>query len=391
MRELADAAKQTKAWACYDCGKCTATCPISRVGGDYTPRRHVLATNLGQRKELVENGSLNSCLTCSLCDQRCPAEVAYTTLVQKLREITHVDGKEPECPHGGALQSMMRVMAKGGTKQNRMEWLTDDLRTESKTGEALYWTGCTMYYDAFFPEFKISTLEGTRAAVRLMNRVNVTPVVSPEERCCGHDLLWNGDREHFELLAKHNVKLVADSGAKTLVTSCAECLRTWKIDYAPFFESAPPRILHITEFLSDYLSALEFKANGKRKVVFQDPCRLGRHLGIYDPPRRALSALPGIELVEMRRSGPGAVCCAGGTWSNCDRFAKKIQVERLREARATGAEVLATACPKCQVHFRCTMQDPNLAGEIEIKMSDVAQLVVDSLSQGIKSERDGSE
>lgn len=379
MPELAETAKKTNAWACYDCGKCTATCPISRIGGDYSPRRHVLATNLGYRQEIVNNGTLFNCLTCSLCDLRCPAEVRYTQLIQQLRELSFHEGVEPECPHGGALQSVMRMMAGGGTQQDRMKWLTDDLRTESKTGEVFYWTGCTMYYDAFFPDFQVTTLEGTRSAVRVLNKLGVTPVVSPDERCCGHDLLWNGDRKSFDLLAKHNVKLVADSGAEVLVTSCAECLRTWKLDYEPFFGRKKPRIVHLTEFLVERMEELNFKTNDQRLVTFQDPCRLGRHLGIYEPPRKMLSALPGVELVEMRRSGRAAMCCAGGTWSNCDRFAKQIQVERLREARATGAEVLVTACPKCQVHFRCAMKDPNLGGEIEIEMRDVAEVVADAL------------
>ncbi|MCK4660616.1 MAG: (Fe-S)-binding protein [Phycisphaerae bacterium] len=380
MPELAKAAKQTRAWACYDCGKCTATCPIARAGGAYSPRRHVLATNLGQPSVIGDNGTLFNCLTCSLCDRRCPAQVNYTELVRKLRELSYREGVEPECPHGGALQSVMRMMATGGTEQRRMDWLGADLKTEPKKGEVFYWTGCTMYYDAFFPDLKVTTLEGTRAAVRLMNTAGVTPVVSAEERCCGHDLLWNGDRKNFELLAKHNVKLVADSGAKMLVTSCAECLRTWKIDYEPFFEGTPPQIIHITEFLAQQWTEFSFKTtNSRRRVTFQDPCRLGRHLGIYDSPRQVLAALPGVEHVEMRRSGPAAMCCAGGTWSNCDRFAKQIQVERLREARATGAEVLVTACPKCQIHFRCAMKDPKLGGEIEIEMRDVAELVAGAL------------
>ncbi|HUU94806.1 MAG TPA: (Fe-S)-binding protein [Phycisphaerae bacterium] len=386
MPELADVAKTTRAWACYDCGKCTATCPIARVGGDHSPRRHVLATNLRDRREIVSNGTLFSCLTCSLCDRRCPAEVQYTQLVQKLRELSHREGVEPDCPHGGALQSVMRMMATAGTQQNRMDWLSADLKTEPKQGAVFYWTGCAMYYDAFFPDFQVTTLNGTRAAVRLLNKLGQTPVVSPDERCCGHDLLWNGDRQSFELLAKHNVKLVADSGAETLVVSCAECLRTWKLDYQPFFEGKPPRIMHITEFLAEHVPELRFKTDGGtgsqpvKRVTYQDPCRLGRHLGVYDSPRQMLTALPGVELAEMRRSGPAALCCAGGTWSNCDRFAKQLQVGRLREARATGAEVLATACPKCQVHFRCAMKDPNLGGEIEIELRDVAELVADALA-----------
>ncbi len=379
MPDLAEAAKKTRAWACYDCGKCTATCPISRAGGDYSPRRNVLATNLGHRGAIVEDGALFTCLTCSLCERRCPAEVRYTQLVQRLRELSFREGVEPECPHGGSLQSVMRMMAKGKAPQDRMGWLTDDLKIEPAKGEVFYWTGCTMYYDAFFPELEVKTLEGTRAAVRILNKLSVSPVVSRDERCCGHDLLWNGDRKSFELLAKHNVKLVTDSGAETLVVSCAECLRTWKVDYQPFFEGQPPKIMHLSEYLAERADELKFKTNGTRKVTFQDPCRLGRHLGIYDPPRQMLDALPGVELIEMKHSGPSATCCAGGTWSNCDRYAKKIQVQRLREARATGAEVLATACPKCQVHFRCAMKDPKLGEEISIEMRDVAELVADAL------------
>jgi Fe-S oxidoreductase len=380
MAELADVAKTTRAWACYDCGKCTATCPIARAGGTYSPRRHVLATNLRHQTELLNDGALFTCLTCSLCDDRCPAQVSYTALIQKLRERSYREGVEPECPHGGALQSIMRMMAQGTTKQDRLGWLTGGLKIDAAKGSVFYWTGCTMYYDAFFTDFQLHTVDATRAAVRLMNALGVIPVVSPHERCCGHDLLWNGDRKNFELLARHNVQLVADSGAETLVTSCAECLRTWKLDYEPFFQGKPPRILHISEFLKERLPELKLKTDGTRRVTFQDPCRLGRHLGIYDPPRKVLSGLPGVELVEMRRSRATGLCCAGGTWSNCDRFAKKIQVDRLREARATGAEVLVTACPKCQIHFRCAMKDPNLGSEIEIEMRDVAELVADALA-----------
>ncbi len=378
---MLELAKQTNAWACYDCGKCTATCPIVRCGAVYSPRRHVLATNLGSRQDLVADDSLAVCLTCSLCDQKCPAEVSYTELVMRLRELAFGEKGQPECPHGGALQSVMRMMAKGGTQQDRLGWLEEDSRTDPKKGEVFFWTGCTMYYDAFFPEFGVTTLEGSKAAVRLLNAVGVTPVVSADERCCGHDLLWNGDRKSFDALAEHNVKLVADSGASLLVTSCAECLRTWRIDYQPFFKGAGPRVIHLTEYLAENIDKLGFSANGQRRVTFQDPCRMGRHLGVYDAPRDVLGAVPGVELTDMRRSRARAACCAGGTWSNCDRFAKQIQVERLREAKATGAEVLVTACPKCQIHFACAMKDPNIGADIEIEMKDIAEILVEAINK----------
>jgi len=373
-------AKETNAWACYDCGKCTATCPITRSGAAYSPRRHVLATNLRHREEVAADESLPACLSCKLCDTRCPAQVDYTELVMRLREIAFSEKKAPECPHGGALQSVMRMMAKGGTQQNRLEWLNDELKTDPEKGDVFYWTGCAMYYDAFFPEFDSAALNGTRAALRLLNTLGVTPVVSPNEQCCGHDLLWNGDRANFELLAERNVKLVKESGATTIVTSCAECLRAWKVDYRPFLSGMGLHIVHISEWLGEHLDELDFAPNGGLKITYQDPCRLGRHLGIYDPPRELMGVVPGVELTEMRRSADKAACCAGGTWSNCDRFAKKIQVERLREARDTGAEVLVTACPKCQIHFRCAMKDPNIGDEITIEMRDIAEIVVDALA-----------
>jgi Fe-S oxidoreductase len=273
----------------------------------------------------------------------------------------------------------MRMMAKGGTRQDRLSWLDDGLATHPTEGEVFLWTGCTVYYDAFFPEFGLATVDGTRAAVRVLNHLGVTPVVSPEERCCGHDLLWNGDRASFEALARHNVELVAASGAELVVTPCAECARTWRLDYGPFLEGSKLRVQHLTEYLLDRADDLELHNGRAVRATFQDPCRLGRHLGVVDAPREVLRRVPGLELAEMSHSGRRATCCAGGTWSNCDRFAKQIQVARLREARATGAEVLVTACPKCQVHLACAMKDPNVGPEISIEMKDLAEVIAGAL------------
>ncbi|MBD3370153.1 (Fe-S)-binding protein [Candidatus Fermentibacteria bacterium] len=378
MQQLA---ARTNAWACYDCGKCTSTCPIVRAGATYSPRRHVLAANLGEPASSIVHDGLYVCLTCRQCDARCPVEVDYTGLILGLRQSAYDETTQPECPHGGALQSTMRLMANGGTQQDRLGWLKEDLQTDPKKGRVFYWTGCTMYYDAFFTDFDVHTLDGTRAAIKLLNALGETPIVSPEERCCGHDLLWIGDRKGFESLAKHNVDLVAKSGAEVLVTSCAECLRTWRIDYQPLIPDDFPEILHISEFLADQTEKLDLSENKQTRATYQDPCRLGRHLGVYDQPRELLEAVPGVELVEMPRSGVRAICCAGSTWSNCDRFAKKIQVERLREARDTGADVLVTACPKCQIHLKCAMNDPNIGEEISIEMRDAAELVAEALDK----------
>lgn len=380
MSELHDIAWQTNAWACYDCGKCTSSCPISRAGADFSPRRHVLTAHLGEENEVFADNSLFSCLTCMQCEVRCPVEVDYTQLVLQLRALgRHHKKVEPECPHGGALQSMMRMMAAGGATQNRLGWLEDGLKTSPDTGAVFFFTGCAMYFDAFFPELEMHAVNGLKAGVKVLNALGHQPVVSLEERCCGHDLLWNGDRENFEKLARHNVELVKASGADLLVTSCAECLRTWKIDYEPFFEGAKPQMMHLSELVADQLPTLEFESAGATKVTYQDPCRLGRHLGIYDAPRKMLAGVPDVTLVEMSRHASRSLCCAGGAFSSCDRFAKKIQVDRLEEARATGADMMVTACPKCQVHFRCAMKDAKRGEDLEIEMCDIAEVLASAL------------
>lgn len=372
MNALAALRQSSRAALCAECGKCTAVCPLAACGG--FAARQFACQHLEEEVQGLGLG-VRRCLTCAACEQRCPQGVRFTDLVRGLRGLTLGQESPPECPHGGALLSLMRIMARGDAAQDRLGWLGDGLKTVPDKGEVFLWTGCAAYYDAFFPELGISSVAAARASVRVLNRLGIVPVVSPQERCCGHDLLWNGDRPSFELLARHNAGLVAASGARTLVTPCAECLRTWKLDYEPFLAGgAPLRIAHLSELVAERLPELKWRPNGRRRLTFQDPCRLGRHLGIYEPPRQVLEALPGVEVAEMGRAGRTARCCAGGNWSHCDRFSKRIQVDRLGEARGTGAQVLVTACPKCRIHLRCAMRDPD-GGAAAIEIQDWSEVV----------------
>src|SRR3972149_9545697 len=97
MSDLLESVKETRAWACYDCGKCTAVCPIARAGGNYSPRRHVLAATKGDRSGLLQKDTMFNCLTCGLCESRCPVQIPYCNLVLKMREMAYTEGLEPEC------------------------------------------------------------------------------------------------------------------------------------------------------------------------------------------------------------------------------------------------------------------------------------------------------
>jgi heterodisulfide reductase subunit D len=120
--------------------------------------------------------------------------------------------------------------------------------------------------------------------------------------------------------------------------------------------------------------ALEFEES-QEKVTYHDPCRLGRLAGIYDAPRKLMEAIPGVRLVEMPRSRDNAVCCGTSGWMNCSSCSKEIQVQRLNEALETGADALVTACPKCQIHFRCA----KAAFDLDLEITDLCDLLVDRL------------
>jgi len=114
-------------------------------------------------------------------------------------------------------------------------------------------------------------------------------------------------------------------------------------------------------------------------VTYQDPCRLGRLSGIYEEPRQVMNAVPGLELAEMGKNRKSAICCGTSGWMNCGTCSKQIQVNRLTEAKKTGADMLVTACPKCQIHFACALKDEDVPAEARIPMKDLAVLVAEQL------------
>ncbi|MFH1486020.1 MAG: (Fe-S)-binding protein, partial [Chloroflexota bacterium] len=197
----------------------------------------------------------------------------------------------------------------------------------------------------------------------------------PNERCCGHDLLWAGDIEHFVKLAQHNMEEIGKAKAKRVVVTCPECYHTLKVEYPRYVAGLGFEVIHMSQLLAEKVDIEEIKFRPLRKTVtYHDPCRLGRFSGIYDEPRAVISAIPGLELVEMPRSRGSALCCGTQGWINCGAVNKQIQRERLLEAKSTGAELLLTACPKCQIHLRCAMNDGRLAEELSMGIEDVTSL-----------------
>ncbi|MFQ6615983.1 MAG: (Fe-S)-binding protein, partial [Fidelibacterota bacterium] len=392
--DLEERIRRTNALACLDCGKCTSVCPVSLFGrnshssGQYSPR--VILTRAVRRdyNSLFEDYRLWSCLTCKKCDQVCPSDIRYLDLMYTLRSSARGSGlKSGGCTHSGALDALSTLMTAENLKQNRLEWVTDDLQVSSE-GEVLYFVGCAPYFDAFFTDLDLSTLEAARSSIKILNALDISPVLLPDERCCGHDLYWNGDVEHFKILADHNVSRIKGNGVRTVLFSCAECLSAFKNLYPAQGYDLDVEFKHMSQFLAEKVESGEIKMKDARQVyTYQDPCRLGRHLGIYDEPRRVLShgssenGGPSSAFHEMRHTRKQSLCCGVSAWMNCDVNAKSIQMERLRQANDTGADVLAVACPKCQIHLICTLKDKTLQEGYEIKIQDIASVALERMKQ----------
>jgi len=240
--------------------------------------------------------------------------------------------------------------------------------------------GCLPYFDQFFSDLNAQIIKIAQSTVKILNFFGVEPKILKDECCCGHDLLWTGDLDGFKSLAEKNVKLLKDANVKYVITTCPEGLVTFRFDYPKFFGDLGIKFLHITEFISEKITSerIELKPLNK-KVTYQDPCRLGRYLGIYQQPREVIGSIPGIEFKEMERSGRKSVCCGTSCWTNCDRYSKLMQMDRLKEAKSTGAELLLTACPKCLIHFSCAQKDENYPEENRIKVADLTTIFCEAL------------
>jgi Fe-S oxidoreductase/coenzyme F420-reducing hydrogenase delta subunit len=386
-KKIKSLARKTNTYYCLECGKCTASCPITRVKSDYSPMLTVERALRGLSDEIEFDKDIWSCLTCGICSYRCPSNVNYMDFIRGLRSLKVGNGGT--CSHGGIVTSLAKFMANPKVKQqDRLGWISNDLKV-SKKGDILYYTGCLPYLEPIFRDIKVNSLDVARSTVRILNSIGIRPVVMDDERCCGHDLLWSGGSEDvFGDLARINIASIKKLNVKKVIMSCPECYRTFKLDYPEYTakNKFDFEVVHTSEFFADLIEKgkMSFKKQSGKKIpiTYQDPCRLGRHLGIFDPPRRILESIPDVELIEMENSRGNAKCCGTSAWLNCSTFSKRMQMERLAEAKTTGAKTLITSCLKCQIHFKCTLNEPVIEGippKPQIEIKDLSVLICDAL------------
>jgi len=383
METTLEQLKKIHAFLCLECGKCTAVCPISRFNNSYSPRRLLAEGLFYGAGDLVNNNLLWSCLTCQLCSQRCPVDVRYSEYMRDIRAVAHSQGKTGNPSHSGALLHIMEMHAEPKLKQNRTGWITDDLKVKA-TGEVVYFVGCLPYYqDLFSKDFSFAPVSIAQDTVRILNHLGIEPAVMDNERCCGHDLYWLGNLDKFDEVGMRNLEEIEKTGARTIITACPECAYTLKRLYPERVDGMALTVKHISEVVAENIDKFKF-AEHPLEISYQDPCRLGRYLGVYDQPRQVLQAIPGVTLHEMPHNRRGAICCGTTNWMNCDATSKQIQLGRLSEAKAAGADTLVTACPKCQIHFRCS-ECGDQSQRADINLTDFVNIVASALDgRGVK-------
>ena len=372
--------RERSLYQCLECGKCSASCPRLLSGKEYSPRLLAHKIIAERDDEVFIENSVWECLTCGMCGERCPSGVDFSSFILEMRTLlAETKGLKGYRSHDGALHSWMRLMTSPRLEQNRMDWIDPTIQVAT-SGEVAFFGGCAPYFDVFFAGIGVNTLSIVRDSIRLLNFLDIKPVILPEERCCGHDLLWTGDIENFKILCQLNYDSFKAAGVKEIVVSCPECFQVFN-EHMP--RMVPGFDLKVT-LLIDLLQR-EVQKGGKafkplnRKVTYQDPCRLGRMAGRYEGPRELLTMIPEMEFQEMENSGRSALCCGNNGFINCDAYSKQIQIQRLKEAKQTGADLLITACPKCMIHLTCAMRDKLRRGTLTMEIKDIASVLADQI------------
>lgn len=375
-RWQAMAAVRATAAACFQCGACTATCPWGVVRQEpFTVRRLIRRAQLGLDGWAED---LWLCTTCRACEAHCPRGVEITGVMEALRDLAW---RERAVPHGlpSVLWSVYRDGNPWGQPPSRRTAWAKGLEVPEFTAEheVLYYVGCTAAYDQ-----RVQRV--ARAIVRLLRAAGVTfGTLGESEPCCGDPVHALGDAAYRAELVRANARLFAERGVRTLVATSPHCFDMFRREYGDVGPDFRP--LHYTQLLADLVAAgrLTFSARRPLRVTFHDPCYLGRANGEYEAPRAVLSALPGVELVEMAESRAEALCCGGGggrMWLETqagERFADL----RVRQAAATGAQYLVTACPHC---ISCLEDGLKLLpdGPRVLDVAEVAALYLDDEGTG---------
>jgi len=378
---------------CTECGRCQSQCPAWHTEKPLSPkllimamRDHALA-NIPKEGpivgETISPDVLWSCTTCGACVNECPVDIEHIDHIVNMRRYQVLVESEFPTELGGTFRNLEKAGNPwGANRMDRNAWISEcNFPVEVIDGalpddvEYLFWVGCAGAYEE-------RAKKTTKAVAELLYMSGVKfGVLGARETCTGDPARRAGNEFLYQILSRENIETfkevyVSYKGKKKVVVTCPHCFTTIGRDYKQ--QGFELEMVHHTQLLNTLVKEGKLKpvAPAAKKLTYHDPCYLGRHNQIYEPPRELLEST-GVDLVEMPRNKERSFCCGAGggrMWME-EKLGSRINMNRVDEAIATGAQEVAVGCPFCRV----MVSDGVKGRESDVEVIDVAQALLRSV------------
>ena len=389
---------------CTECGRCQSQCPAWHTEKPLSPKLLIMAmrdhalTKVGgesAQTKIVGNAHENaisldvlwSCTTCGACVEECPVDIEHVDHIVNMRRFQVLVESEFPTELGNTFRNLEKAGNPwGANRADRDAWIKevdfpitviDSVIPEDV--EYLFWVGCAGAYEE-------RAKKTTKAVAELLYMSGVKfGVLGKRETCSGDPARRSGNEFLYQILARENIETLQETfgtrGVKKVVVTCPHCFTTIGRDYKQ--QGFELQMVHHTQLLNTLVKEGRLKpiAPAKadaKKLTYHDPCYLGRHNQIYEPPRELLEST-GIEISEMPRNQERSFCCGAGggrMWME-EKIGSRINLNRVDEAIATGAAEVAVGCPFCRV----MVSDGMVARDSSVEVLDVAQVMLRSVKR----------
>jgi len=377
-------------YTCTECGRCSDNCPANTVGRPLSPMEVTIKIRDYAYKSkplfpflrkgeppdpdqpligtILSPDEIWSCTTCGACEEECPVFIEYIDKMVDLRRYMVESAMIPKDFQDALLRFEKTGNPFGKPPSKRADWINEleglpvKILDEGDEVDVLYFVDSYASFDPQIQQIATAVVKGLHAAGVSFG------ILGPNESDSGHQVRRLGEEGLFQFLVEQNIEAFKAIRFKEIVTTDPHALNTLKKDY-------PGNLMvkHYTEFFLPLIEGGRLKPSKSLEngdvYAYHDPCYLGRHNGIYEPPRKILASIPGIKTVEMERTRDRSFCCGGGDinlWYDIEQEEMRMGEKRVAMAHEAGATVIVTACPFCLLNFDDAIKTSGFEGRMRV-------------------------